>query len=152
MCFVTDERHSGASGRARHIFKHMGLQDLQIYINGIPSHLNEWCRGMNLESMDSPHVDHFYRTVLRYFKPHAENGISRVRYHSELFLFPIETAIVPRQLFPEDSNGTVTLVQSINLDLQLNFAENLPESMQMLLISFDKAICKSGTEGEIRES
>lgn len=151
MCFVTDERHSGESGRPRMIFKPMGLQDLQISVNGIPSHLNEWCRGMDLTNIESPHVDHFYRTLIEFFRPHAENSISRLRYHTEFFLIPIETAIVPRTLYPPDPSGTVNLVQSINLDLQLNFAENLTENMQMLLISFDKVILNIGTQGDITE-
>ena len=69
-----------------------------------------------------------------------------------MFLYTIETAIVPRFLYPEDPGDTVNLVRSVNLSLECNFAENLQENIQMFLISFDKAIVTIGTEGEITES
>ena len=152
MCFVSDARHAGNLGRPRNIFHHFSLQDLSVYINGIPSYLNESTRSMNLKSIDSPHVDLFYRLLIDYWRPHAENSISRVRFHTEMFLYTIETAIVPRFLYPEDPGDTVNLVRSVNLSLECNFAENLQENIQMFLISFDKAIVTIGTEGEISES
>ena len=152
MCFVSDERHAGNLGKNQNIFHHFGLQDLGVFRNGIPSYLNETTRSMDLTSIDSPHVDLFYRSLISFFRPHAENSISRVRFHEEFFLFMIDTAIVPRTLFPEDPGDTVNLVQSVNLDLQLNFTENLQENLQMFLISFDKAIVSFGTEGQFVES
>ena len=152
MCFVSDERHAGNLGRPRNIFHHFSLEDLSVYINGVPSYLNESTRSMNLKSIDSPHVDLFYRLLIDYWRPQAENSISRVRFHTEFFLYTIETAIVPRTMYPEDTGDIVNLVRTVNLSMELNFAENLDKNIQMFLISFDRAIVSIGTQGEIVES
>ena len=152
MCFVTDKRHDGSLGRPRNIFQHFSLEDLSVHINGVPSYLNESTRSMNLGSIDSPHVDLFYRLLIDYWRPHAANSISRVRFHSEFFLYTIETAIVPRSMYPEDTSDTVNLVRTVNLSLELNFAANLEENIQMFLISFDRVNVSIGTQGQIDES
>lgn len=150
MCFVTDERHS-VGNMPRNIFQHFGLEDLAVHRNGQPMVSNEFTRGMKLDDINSPHVDFFYRNLVNFFRPNAEKSISRKRFHSTFFLIPIEVAMVPRYLFPDDTSNTVNLVQAVNLDIDLNFALPLEESIQMFLISFDKAVIKIGPSGEIVE-
>ena len=151
LCFISDKRHVGVN-IPRMVFTHFGLETLSITRNGLPYVDNEFTRDMDLDNIDSPHVDHFYRKLVRFFRPHAEKSVSRLRFFSEMFLICIEPASIPRTLFPEDTSDTVNLSQTMVLDVNLSFKAPLQENVQMFLISFDKIVAKIGAQGDIVES
>ena len=151
LCFVTDKRHEG-NNINRMIFHSFGLESLTITRNGLPSVHNEFTRNMDLDNINSPHIDFFYRSLVDFFRPHAEKSVSRERFFSEMFLICIEPGPIPRTLFPEDPRETVNLSSTLVLDVDLTFKKKLPDNLQMFLISFDKIVTRIGVQGDIVES
>ena len=151
LCFVSDKRHMG-NNINRMIFHSFGLESLAVTRNGLPSVNNEFTRNMDLDNIDSPHVDFFYRNLINFFRPNAEKSVSRVRFFSEMFLICIEPGAIPRTLFPEDPRETVNLSQTLVLDIDLTFKKKLDENLQMFLVSFDKVVTRIGAQGDIVES